>query len=179
MADKFKLLFLLMIFGPNISIETINVELSVESIHSLITEDHWNCTDLINYFLRRSYTYNPLIRAIINYNPNVFKEAHELDDYYYLNKRLYGNLHCVPVLVKDNIDVSGIATTGGIKALRNSVPNKDATVIQRLRKEGAIFISKANLAELASGVIDSETGGLCRNPWNLNKDCGPSSKRVS
>jgi Asp-tRNA(Asn)/Glu-tRNA(Gln) amidotransferase A subunit family amidase len=68
----------------------------------------------------------------------------------------------IPIIVKDNIDVRQIPTTGGIKALRYSVPNIDASVIEKLRVEGAIVIAKANLAELASGKYESELGGSCR-----------------
>jgi amidase len=70
-------------------------------------------------------------------------------------------------------------TTGGITALRNSVPLKDALVVERLKKEGAIILAKANLFELA-GTLNppdesSEMGGICHNPFDLTKTCGGSS----
>jgi len=116
------------------------------------------------------------MRAVINYNPKVFEEAVELDNFYKTNNnKLKGKLHCIPLLVKDNIDVRGLPTTGGIKALRNSIPNKDALVVERLRKEGGIVMAKANLAELAAGPYDSELGGECLNPYDYTRSCGPSS----
>ena len=44
-----------------------------------------------------------------------------------------GNLHCVPVLVKDNIDVKSVPTTAGLKAFEKLIPNKDAAVIELLK----------------------------------------------
>jgi aspartyl-tRNA(Asn)/glutamyl-tRNA(Gln) amidotransferase subunit A len=95
--------------------------------------------------------YNPNVNAIISINPKALSKAVELDNYFFKNNKLSGKLHCIPIIVKDNIDVAGIATTAGVNALRNSVPNKNALVVDRLQAEGAIFISKGNLAEFAIG----------------------------
>ena len=78
-------------------------------------------------------------------------------------------------MVKDNIDVRKIPTTGGIKALRYSIPNTDAIIIEKLRLEGAIVIAKSNLAKLGSGKYESELGGSCKNPWDPSRTCGLSS----
>ena len=109
--------------------------------------------------LERGYEYNPKIGAIINFNPNAMIEAKILDDYYNKNKSFIGKLHCIPILVKDNIAVANISNTGGIKALRHSIPSTDAAIIKKLKSEGAIVIAKANLAEMAFGSYESETGG--------------------
>jgi Asp-tRNA(Asn)/Glu-tRNA(Gln) amidotransferase A subunit family amidase len=55
------------------------------------------------------------------------------------------------------------------------VPLKDALVVERLRKEGAIVLAKTNMAELAMYNMDSEMGGLCKNPFDLSRTCGGSS----
>ncbi len=62
----------------------------------------------------------------------------------------------------EKITFFSTSVSGGIKALRYSVPNIDASVIEKLRVEGAIVIAKANLAELGSGKYESELGGSCR-----------------
>lgn len=173
----FALLFLIKIIkGANIISTKDLKEFNVKTIHRLIQEENWNCTDVVSFFLERAYIYNPKIRAIINFNPNAMVEAKKQDDFFYSNgKKLLGRLHCIPILVKDNIDVSGLPTSGGIKTLRYSIPNKDALVVKRLRDEGAIILAKTNLAELAAGPYDSELGGECLNPWDYTRSCGPSS----
>ncbi len=61
-------------------------------------------------------------------------------------------LYGVPVAVKDNIDVAGLATTAACPAFAYS-PAHDATSVARLRAAGAIIIGKTNLDQ------------LCRWPW--------------
>lgn len=150
-------------------------DFKIERLHTLIRDQGWNCTDILEYFFKRSYKYNKLINAIINYNPMAFIEAIELDELYNHSNKFRGKLHCVPIIVKDNIDVANIPTTGGIKALRYSIPLRDAQVISRLKSHGAIVIAKSNLAELAFLNENSEYGGLCKNPFDLRRSCGGSS----
>ncbi len=85
------------------------------------------------FLFKRASTYNPKLNAFINFNPKAVQQAVELDEYYEKNRAFVGKLHCVPIVVKDNIDVAGMPTTCGVRALRNSIPNKDSTIIERLK----------------------------------------------
>ena len=60
-----------------------------------------------------------------------------------------GPLHGLPLLVKDNIDVIGCATTASTPALKNNRPTRQGPVIQALQDAGAIVMAKANMHELA------------------------------
>lgn len=146
----------------------------ISTIHNQIKSGK-NCSQIIDYFLKRCYTYNTNLNAIISFNPTARLDALKLDDYYAKNTKLIGKLHCIPTIIKDNIDISGMSTTGGIKALRYSIPNQDASIVKLLKAEGAILIAKSNLAELAHGNESSETGGRCHNPFEYIKSCGASS----
>ncbi len=91
-----------------------------------------------------------------------------------------GVLHGVPIVVKDNIEVTGLPGAAGSSALQ-SRPANDAPVITRLRDAGAIIIGSTNLSEWAN-IRDtnassgwSATGGLVRNPWSLTQSAGGSS----
>lgn len=150
-------------------------EFKISYVHDLIVNKNWTCYDVVGVFLKRSYVYGPKLNAIVNFNSRALADALELDEYRAKYGRLKGKLHCVPVAIKDIVDVAGIATTGGILALRNSVPRKDAPVVEALREHGAIFVHKTNLGELANGFGPSETGSMCRNPFNLSLSCGGSS----
>lgn len=168
------IIFLIPCFIQIIAIKEFNFKIS--EIHELIDSEGYNCSDIINYFLQRAYYYGPKLSAIINYNPNSIIEAISLDEFYYSNnKKKIGVLHCVPVLVKDNVDVKAMSTTCGVKALRNSVPQVNSDVILKLKNEGAIVIAKANLFEFAGAITNSELGGECRNPWDQTKACGGTS----
>lgn len=139
-------------------------DFSIHSVHEFIRAGG-SCAQVVDFYLERAYRYNPMLNAIISFNPRLKSEAIELDELYNANRRRHqgryyggyangtmkGRLHCVPVLVKDNVDVKEMPTTGGIKALRYSIPNKDALVVKRLRDEGALIVAKTNLAELGAG----------------------------
>jgi amidase len=85
--------------------------------------------------------------------------------------------------VKDNVDTADrMTTTAGSLALEGSIPAQDAHVARRLRESGALILGKANLSEWAnfrsSKSISgwSARGGLCRNPYALDRNaCGSSS----
>ncbi|MEO1397187.1 MAG: amidase [Cyanobacteria bacterium J06634_5] len=88
----------------------------------------------------------------------------------------WGDLHGVPITVKDIFETSGLRTTAGYTPLREYVPKRDAVVVSRLKSAGAIVIGKTNPAELAS-----DWQGLnslfprVNNPWNLKYTPGGSS----
>jgi aspartyl-tRNA(Asn)/glutamyl-tRNA(Gln) amidotransferase subunit A len=78
-----------------------------------------------------------------------------------------GPLHGIPVSLKDNVSVRGLATTAGSKILRDWIPDEDATVTARLRQAGAIFVGKTNMHEFAWGGTSANPHyGAVRNPWN-------------
>ncbi len=90
-----------------------------------------------------------------------------------------GPLHGEPVLIKDNIDVAGMATTAGSLALKDNVAKTDAPVVASLKKAGAVIVAKTNLSEWAnfrdgkSSSGWSAIGGLTRNPVADDDDGEP------
>jgi aspartyl-tRNA(Asn)/glutamyl-tRNA(Gln) amidotransferase subunit A len=87
-----------------------------------------------------------------------------------------GALDGVPVAVKDNIDVAGVPTSGGIRHYRDSVARDDAFVIGRLREAGAVILGKLNMHEAALGATgDNPWFGRCENPHRAGYTPGGSS----
>ena len=81
----------------------------------------------------------------------------------------------VPFAVKDNIDVAGLPTTAGCPAFAY-VPQRSATVVERLQNAGAILIGKTNLDQFATGLVGTRSPyGAPRNPYDAQMIPGGSS----
>ncbi|MEQ8510168.1 MAG: amidase family protein [Rhodospirillaceae bacterium] len=90
--------------------------------------------------------------------------------------KIRGSLHGVPVLLKDNINTSAMATSGGTPALVGNLPKTNAPIAARLFKAGALLAGKANMHELSSGGTSANhTFGPVRNPYDKTRIPGGSS----
>ncbi len=123
----------------------------------------------------------PTLNAVLAIMPNALAEARARDTAVKAGKPI-GVLHGVPILIKDNVEVTGLPTTAGSLALANNVTNRDAALIVKLKAAGAVILGKTNLSEWANIRSNTSTsgwsaiGGLTRNPHILNRSaCGSSS----
>lgn len=87
-----------------------------------------------------------------------------------------GPLEGVPISIKDLFDTENVPTTGGSKILSDRIPERDATVVARLRAAGAVLVGKTNLHEFAYGVTSENPHyGDVRNPRDFSRIAGGSS----
>lgn len=150
-------------------VETINVtELTVAQIHAAYKKGKFTSHQLVAAYLDRINQFNKQINAISIINPDASAIAKALDEEYKKTKVLRP-LHGIPIIVKDNINTKGLATTAGALALKDFVPDADAFVIDKLVKAGAIIIAKSNMAEWAFTPWHSfsSTHGATLNPYNM------------
>jgi amidase len=123
----------------------------------------------------------PTLRSVIETNPEALSLAGALDDKH--NGAARGPLYGIPVLLKDNIDTGDrMLTTAGSLALADAPAPRDASVVERLRKAGALILGKTNLSEWANFRSNhassgwSGRGGQTRNPYVLDRNpCGSSA----
>jgi len=87
-----------------------------------------------------------------------------------------GPLHGVPMTIKDSLDTAGMVTTYGTLGRKHFVPDRDATVVRRLREAGAILMGKTNTPEF---TLNFDTRNLVygqtRNPHDPSRSPGGSS----
>ncbi len=78
-----------------------------------------------------------------------------------------GQLHGLPILIKDNIETASAPTTAGTPALRDHRPGSDAPVAAKLFSAGAILLGKTNMHELAVGITSNNAAfGAVHNPYD-------------
>ena len=120
------------------------------------------------------------LNSIISLNPNVLKEARARDKNKKENTKY--SIYGMPVLLKDNINTSNMPTTAGALVLADNTAIKDAFIVERLRKNGALILGKVNLSEWAyyfcvgCPLGYSAIGGQTLNPYNRGEfETGGSS----
>ena len=124
-------------------------------------------SDILDSLFKRIGSIDKKIKAFVALNNNCASAMPE-------NKA--GKLYGIPVLVKDNICVKGEETTCASRILAGFKPPYDATVIKRLKGEGAVLIGKANMDEFAFGSsCETSCYGPTRNPWDTDRIPGGSS----
>ena len=79
----------------------------------------------------------------------------------------HGALHGIPYDAKDLFNTKGIATTWGAEPFQNQVPDMDATVVERLRKAGAVLVAKLSMGALAQGA--AWFNGMTKTPWKITE----------
>ena len=153
------------------------VETTVGQIHSAYESGALTVRQLVQLYLDRIAAYDqqgPAINAIITVNPNALEEAARLDAAFQ-DSGFVGPLHGIPLLVKDMIDAEGMPTTMGSILFKDYYPDKDALVVEKLKRAGAIVLAKVTLAEFARGDTYGSLFGETRNPYDLARTVGGSS----
>jgi aspartyl-tRNA(Asn)/glutamyl-tRNA(Gln) amidotransferase subunit A len=126
-------------------------------------------------FVARAKATESKVGAFLQLNERALEQAATVDAALKAG-RDPGLLAGVPVAIKDNIHVAGMRTTCASRMLGDFTAPSDATVTQRLRDAGAVFIGKTNLDEFAMGSsCENSALGVTRNPWNLACVPGGSS----
>ena len=128
---------------------------------------------LTRIYLERLRRFDPKLRCVITLTPDLALEQARRADAEIAAGKYRGPLHGIPWGVKDLLDTRGIRTTWGAEPFRDRVPDRDAVVVERLYRAGAVLLAKLSLGALA--LNDVWFGGETKNPWLLEEGSGGSS----
>ena len=151
-------------------------EATIDSIHAAMHSGELTCRTLVAAYLTRITAYNrsgPALNAVQNVNPGALAEADRLDATF-KKSGLSGKLHCIPTLVKDQIETKDMPTTYGSAVFADFVPQRDATAVTKLKAAGAIILAKATMGEFANGYVGSAFGFM-RNAYDPTRVASGSS----
>ncbi len=114
------------------------------------------------------------IHAYLEVFDDVIEQAKEADRLRDEGKT--GKLLGIPLAIKDNILIEGRKVSAASLILENYKASYDATVIKKLKEEGALFIGRANMDEFAmGGSTEHSAYGITRNPHDESRVPGGSS----
>lgn len=149
-------------------------ELTIHDIQFAMGNGELTSRELVMYYLYRIAKFDqdrPMINSILEINPDAIFIAEGLDAER-KEKGSRGPLHGIPVLLKDNIETKdSMHTSAGMLALENHLSERDAFLVEKLRKAGAVILGKTNMTELANGMSltmwagYSARGGQTLNPY--------------
>ena len=157
------------------SLKPLILDKPISEIQRVVAEDSLSYETLATFYIyriREIETDNTrYINAVITLNPNVLTRARMLDEQRRQGREIApDSIFGIPVLLKDNVGASGMATTAGAVALQHNFTS-NAFITDRLIKNGAIILGKANLSEWAYFFCEdcpsgySAMGGQTLNPY--------------
>jgi amidase len=150
----------------------------------------WSATKLAKHVLERKIASVEVVTAFINRIKQIEPKINAMNylaenealarakkpDEALASGQIWGPLHGVPISIKDSLETIAIPTTHGAPKLKNYVPTQDATVVERLKRAGAIILAKSNVPLLSMwSETDNLVHGRTNNPYDLNCTPGGSS----
>ncbi|XP_061336978.1 probable amidase At4g34880 [Gastrolobium bilobum] len=187
----FRFLFLIIVVSTFSSLRSTSSakgfsveEATVHDLQLAFQRNQLTSRQLVEFYLKQIQTQNPVLKGVLEVNPDALAQADTADQE--RKAKAPGSLsglHGIPILLKDIIATKDkLNTTAGSYALLGSVVPRDAGVVSKLRKAGAIILGKATLSEWShyrsNGLAPngwSARGGQGKNPYTMGDPCGSSS----
>lgn len=149
---------------------------SVNELAGAIKSKTVSSEELVTAYLQRIDVSNPVLNAVVQQTPATALEAARQADAALARGEIKGPLHGIPITIKDSFDSEGVVTAAGTCGRSAFVPDRDATVVARLRSAGAIILGKTNTPELTlAGETDNFVYGRTNNPHDPARTPGGSS----
>ncbi|MBX3071852.1 MAG: Asp-tRNA(Asn)/Glu-tRNA(Gln) amidotransferase subunit GatA [Thermomicrobiales bacterium] len=149
--------------------------LTASEARTLLDKKELSAVELTQAHLARIESLDPSLNCHISTFPDrSLAQARAADER--IGRGESAGLTGIPISLKDVLVTTGTQTTAGSQILKGYESPYDATVVQRLHAQDAVFVGKSNTDEFAMGSsTENSSYGVTRNPWNLDRVPGGSS----
>lgn len=148
---------------------------SASQIAEAIRDRKLSAQAVLDAHLDQIAAHNPTLNAIVTLDADQARAQAKAADEAIARGELWGPLHGVPFTAKDCYETAGLRSTCGYRKYFDYIPERDATIIRRMKAAGAILLGKTNLAILASDMQTVSDFGRTHNPWDYSRTVGGSS----
>lgn len=152
------------------------IDLTITQLHEGFKKKQFTSSEITRAYLAQIKKTDKKIGAYLSVTEKLALEQAEKADNIISSGKDFPMLYGVPFSVKDAILVEGERATAGSKILENYVAPYDATVITKLKAQGAVILGKTNLDEFAMGVsTENSAYKVTKNPHDVTRVPGGSS----
>lgn len=148
----------------------------VWQLRQLMDSHQVSSVELTELYLRRIEALNPRLNAYLTVAADQALESARTADRLIAQGVPSAPLLGVPISIKDLEATKGIRTTLGSLVFKDTIPEIDSVIAERVRASGAVILGKTNTPEFGlQGITENRLGDACRNPWNTERTSGGSS----
>ncbi|MCC2630577.1 MAG: glutamyl-tRNA(Gln) amidotransferase subunit aspartyl-tRNA(Asn)/glutamyl-tRNA (Gln) [Candidatus Paceibacter sp.] len=148
--------------------------LTIKKAHDHLVKGDFTAVDLAKAYVEEIKKKNPDINAYLESFADIEEQAKKADELIKSGKATV--LTGIPLAIKDNILIKGRIASSASKMLENYTATYDATVIEKLKKEGVVFLGRTNMDEFAmGGSTENSAYGVTKNPYDTSRVPGGSS----
>jgi len=151
--------------------------LSATELAKQIQDGKISCVDVLEHFIARVEKLDTKeTNFVVRKCYDMARKRAGFADAAVKRGELWGPLHGVPMTVKECLNIAGVPTTAGWLKMKDHIPDKNATPIQRVLDAGAIIFGKTNMPKMGDDIQSfNAIYGTSGNPWDTSKTCGGSS----
>jgi aspartyl-tRNA(Asn)/glutamyl-tRNA(Gln) amidotransferase subunit A len=148
--------------------------LTIKKAHKSLKEGEYTVTELVTMYLDVIKEKNKDLNAYLEIYDDVLNQAKNAEEMFKNGEDTL--LTGIPIALKDNILFDGHISSAGSKILENYKAVYDSFVVEKLKKQGVVFLGRTNMDEFAMGSsTETSAYGVTRNPYDLTRVPGGSS----